>query len=222
MRFTGHDDSGGGTHSRARRAPLLSLATLSRPESPSTGPCPSDDSGLRHRRHPQRRLPPRHRRSRPPCRASGLTRCVTRLAGRQCGPRQDTRPRHALPGTREMEQALVVVAVDGIDVVGMALAEAGRADDGAGTRFPGSATSRCFFSFTPIAGANAWVSFCWKRSPSIPPSHGHTQLQLSTRQDNHRAQRFYERAGFRPSGRVTLLNTGEPVIHLTRASVFDS
>jgi GNAT superfamily N-acetyltransferase len=116
--------------------------------------------------------------------------------------------------------ALAVVAtrigkVSGDEVVGMALAEAGRDDNGAGAVLP----YLCHVSMV-FVHPDRWGRRIGQRLLDTVAEHaarrGQTVLQLWTGQANHRAHRLYQRAGFRPTGDTRLLPSGEPIIRLAR------
>jgi ribosomal protein S18 acetylase RimI-like enzyme len=111
--------------------------------------------------------------------------------------------------------ALVIVAVDDVDPVGMALAEPGRDHDGSGQPLP----ELCHISMIFVR-PDHWGKHIGQHLLDAIAEHaarrGHTHLQLWTGRTNQRAQRLYQRAGFLPSGRTKQLDTGEPVIHLIR------
>jgi ribosomal protein S18 acetylase RimI-like enzyme len=111
--------------------------------------------------------------------------------------------------------ALVMVAVDDVDPVGMALAEPGRDSDGSGQPLP----ELCHISMIFVR-PDHWGEHIGQSLLDAIAEHaarrGHTHLQLWTGHSNQRAQRLYQRAGFLPSGRTKQLDTGEPVILLIR------
>ncbi|GIH19722.1 GNAT family N-acetyltransferase [Rugosimonospora africana] len=111
--------------------------------------------------------------------------------------------------------ALPLVAVQAGEVVGMALAEPGRDEDGVGAPLP----YLCHISMV-FVHPDHWGRRIGERLLDTiaehAARHGHLVLQLWTGQANHRAQRLYRRAGFRPTGRTTYLPTGQPIVHLTR------
>ncbi|MEU4603008.1 GNAT family N-acetyltransferase [Kribbella sp. NPDC023972] len=110
--------------------------------------------------------------------------------------------------------ALPVVAVNRDTVVGMALAEPGRADDGTGPELP----DLCHVSMVFVDPAH------WGRRigelllaevAEVAVHTGARRLQLWTGTRNERAQRLYRRAGFVPTGRVHD-HGGEAIIQLER------
>lgn len=113
--------------------------------------------------------------------------------------------------------ALVIVAVNDTGLVGMALAEPGRDQDGSGQPLP----KICHISMI-FVHPDHWGERIGQHLLDAIAEHaarrGQTELQLWTGRSNQRAQRLYQRAGFLPSGRTEQLDTGEAVIHLTRSS----
>jgi GNAT superfamily N-acetyltransferase len=109
--------------------------------------------------------------------------------------------------------ALAVVAVLAGKPVGMALAEPGRAEDGVGAPLP----HLCHVSMV-FVHPGYWGRRIGRRLLDTVADHaarrGHHVLQLWTGQANQRAQRLYERVGFRPTGNTKHLPTGEPTIQL--------
>ena len=111
--------------------------------------------------------------------------------------------------------ALFVVARSDGTVVAMALAEPGRALDGAGATVPGYG----HVSMVSVA-PDRWG--CGVGSALLAGLHEHAQrrdcaaLTLWTREGNTRARRLYERSGYRRNGRRRSLPSGEPIIQLER------
>src|SRR5262245_16811196 len=89
--------------------------------------------------------------------------------------------------------AVVVIALDGADAVGMGLAEPGRADDGAGAPVDGYGHVSMVFVHPGR----------WGRGHGglvLASLHeGWARTTLWTRTDNARARRLYEKAGYRPT-----------------------
>jgi ribosomal protein S18 acetylase RimI-like enzyme len=111
--------------------------------------------------------------------------------------------------------ALVVIAFNEHELVGMALAEPGRAADGAGEPLP----DLCHISMVfvdPDHWGKAIGGHLLSAVATSAGKAGYQRLQLWTGQSNDRAQRLYRRAGFELSGRTKQLDTGELVLHLTR------
>lgn len=112
--------------------------------------------------------------------------------------------------------AILIVAVDGGEVVGMALAEPGHDDDGAGQPLP----ELCHISMVfvhPGHWGRAIGQHLLTAVATYAAEQGYSLLQLWTGQSNERAQRLYRRAGFEFSGRTQTLDSGEMVLHLTRS-----
>jgi ribosomal protein S18 acetylase RimI-like enzyme len=111
--------------------------------------------------------------------------------------------------------ALAVLAARAGEVVGMALAEPGRDDDGAGAPLP----HLCHISMV-FVHPHHWGRYIGQQLLDAiaerAARRGHLVLQLWTGQTNDRAQRLYQRAGFRPTGHTKCLPTGLPIIQLTR------
>ena len=118
------------------------------------------------------------------------------------------------------DDALVVVAVDDGTLVGMALAEPGLADDGAGPRVP----DLCHISMV-FVHPDHWGKAIGQQLLTAIASYagrdGYAVLQLWTGESNERAQRLYRRAGFNLTGRTKQLPTGELVLHLARPTAAD-
>jgi ribosomal protein S18 acetylase RimI-like enzyme len=100
-------------------------------------------------------------------------------------------------------------------VVGMALVEPGRADDGAGEPVPGYGHVSMVF-----VHPSHWSNGYGQQLLRAIHARGWTRTTLWTRQSNDRAQRLYAAAGYRPTGRVAHLHDGDAIIqleHLTGA-----
>jgi ribosomal protein S18 acetylase RimI-like enzyme len=115
--------------------------------------------------------------------------------------------------------ALVLVASVGDEALGMALAEPGRDQDGHGARLE----ELCHISMVFVHPDH------WGRRMGLLllegiSEHAHKQgyahLQVWTGESNDRAQHLYRRAGFTPSGRTLLLDSGEPVLHFVRPASY--
>ncbi|MFC4038929.1 GNAT family N-acetyltransferase [Dactylosporangium siamense] len=101
-------------------------------------------------------------------------------------------------------------------VVGMALVEPGRADDGTGEPVPGYGHVSMVFVH-PSYWSNGYGQQLLRAVNAL----GWTRTTLWTRQSNSRAQRLYAAAGYTPTGRVAHLHDGDAIIqleHLTGAS----
>ncbi|MGI5215887.1 N-acetyltransferase family protein [Plantactinospora sp. CA-290183] len=115
-------------------------------------------------------------------------------------------------------EALALVASVGDEVLGMALAEPGRDQDGHGARL----AELCHISMVFVHPDH------WGRRLGLlllegitrhATRQGYGHLQVWTGESNSRAQRLYQRAGFTLSGRVLLLDSGEPVLHFVRPAL---
>ena len=111
--------------------------------------------------------------------------------------------------------AVVLVALDGTVIVGMTLAEPGRAADGAGPELPELWHVSMVFVDPDHWGRRIGVVLLDELAARAGAAGKH-RLQLWTGQANERAQRLYRRAGFVASGRM-IEHAGEPVIHLERS-----
>jgi ribosomal protein S18 acetylase RimI-like enzyme len=113
--------------------------------------------------------------------------------------------------------ALAVVAAEADEVLGMALAEPGRDDDGAGAALP----HLCHVSMVFVHPEH-WGRRIGQLLLDTVAEHaaqrGQLLLALWTGESNHRAQRLYRRAGFRPTGDTRCLPSGEPIIRLARTT----
>ncbi|MCM2388284.1 GNAT family N-acetyltransferase [Streptomyces albipurpureus] len=111
--------------------------------------------------------------------------------------------------------ALVLVASVGDEVLGMALAEPGRDQDGHGGRMEELCHISMVFVHPDHWGRRIGLLLLEGISGHAK-RQGYTHLQVWTGESNDRAQHLYRRAGFTPSGRTLLLGSGEPVLHLAR------
>lgn len=111
--------------------------------------------------------------------------------------------------------ALFVVARFNGTVVAMALAEPGRALDGAGATVPRHGHVSMVF-----VAPDRWGLGVGRALLSGLHEHaqrrGWTALTLWTREGNTRARRLYERSGYRHNGRRRTLPSGEPIIQFER------
>jgi ribosomal protein S18 acetylase RimI-like enzyme len=112
-------------------------------------------------------------------------------------------------------EALAVVAADGDGIVGMALAEPGRDDDGLGPPLPDLCHISMVFVHPEHWGRRIGLQLLDALAEQAA-DRGQLVLQLWTGQDNHRAQHLYRRAGFQPTGRAKHLPTGQLAIQLAR------
>lgn len=116
--------------------------------------------------------------------------------------------------------AFVIVALEGRTMVGMALAEPGLDDDGAGPPLP----YLCHISMVfvhPDHWGKAIGGDLLTAIAAAAGRAGYDVLQLWTGQSNERAQRLYRRSGFELTGRTKRLGTGELVLHLARPITSD-
>ncbi|MGW4486428.1 GNAT family N-acetyltransferase [Amycolatopsis sp. NPDC004368] len=111
--------------------------------------------------------------------------------------------------------ALLVVAVVRDRVVGMALAEAGRADDGRGPVLPGLCHLSMVFVRPECWGAGVGTALLAEIGRQAV-SRGQVRVQVWTGAANERALAFYRRVGFRPTGRRHDIPGVGPVVHLER------
>ncbi len=137
---------------------------------------------------------------------------AARRGGRPVAAERETQVR----GAAHQPGAFLLVADDAGEVVGMALALPGRADDGAGPPVPGL----CFVSLVYVA-PHRWGAGVGGRLVDAvlteARSQGYTRAQLWTHADNPRAQRLYEGRGFRRSGREKEDDRGEWIVQYERA-----
>jgi ribosomal protein S18 acetylase RimI-like enzyme len=149
--------------------------------------------------------------------ALAVWRAANEARGKPPDPARVARVREKLaaPG------AVVVVAVDderpgdggpgGGPVVGMALAEPGRADDGTGPDLADLAHVSMVFVDPARWGRRIGELLL----AEVAATAGRRRLSLWTGAGNERARRLYRRAGFAPTGRVRE-HGGETIIHLER------
>jgi ribosomal protein S18 acetylase RimI-like enzyme len=108
------------------------------------------------------------------------------------------------------------VARAGDTIVGMALAMQGLADDGAGSPVPGL----CFISMVFVV-PDRWGEGIGGRVVEAvvaeAESRGYDRAHLWTHADNRRAQRLYERHGFRRTGREIVDDLGDRIVQYERA-----
>ena len=158
------------------------------------------------RRGAHRRLGGHWRRSRA---------CRARVAGGQ--PR--ARPQAvscALERVRDKLRAsdtpLVVARSDG-GVIGMTLAEQARRGDGAGAIRSGAGHVSMVFVDPLEQGAGVGRALLAGLHRGAE-ARGWVELAVWTRRANARAQRLYRSAGYRPTGRIRELPTGEAILQL--------
>jgi ribosomal protein S18 acetylase RimI-like enzyme len=140
---------------------------------------------------------------------------VWRLANVARGKVPDDNRRARVRTKLAEAHALALVAARAGEVVGMALAEPGRDDGGAGAVLP----YLCHISMVFVHPEH-WGRRIGQQLLDAVAEHaarrGHLVLQLWTGQTNHQAQHLYQRAGFRPTGHTKYLSTGQPIIQLAR------
>ncbi|WP_329027061.1 GNAT family N-acetyltransferase [Streptomyces sp. NBC_00690] len=115
--------------------------------------------------------------------------------------------------------ALVLVASIGDEVVGMTLAEPGRNQDGHGARLEDLCHISMVFVHPDHWGRRIGLLLLEGISGHAN-KQGYTHIQVWTGESNDRAQHLYRRAGFTPSGRTLLLDSGEPVLHFVRPTSY--
>jgi len=140
--------------------------------------------------------------------------------------RAANQPRGLAPTSDQVERvrakladpdALVLLALDGEDRIrGMALAERGRVDGGAGEIVPGWGHLSMIF-VEPQAWGHGAGSALLRELDRQAQARGWVRLSLWTRTGNERARRLYERAGYRLSGRRGRLSTGDEIVQYERA-----
>ena len=111
--------------------------------------------------------------------------------------------------------AFLLLAEDAGEVVGMGVGMQGLADDGAGPPVP----ELCHIAMIFVA-PERWGEGIGGRVLSgvleEARSRGYERAQLWTHADNARAQRLYERQGFRRTGREKGDDLGEWIVHYER------
>ncbi|MEV4514164.1 GNAT family N-acetyltransferase [Dactylosporangium sp. NPDC049525] len=116
-------------------------------------------------------------------------------------------PSAAVPGV--VAGGSEAVVGEGRVVVGMALVEPGRADDGAGELIPGYGHVSMVFVH-PSHWSNGYGRHLLRAVHAL----GWTRTTLWTRESNSRAQRLYAAAGYTPTGRSARLHDGDAIIQL--------
>ena len=116
----------------------------------------------------------------------------------------------------ESQACLVIGHLDADwDVVAMALAEPGRAEDGAGAVIPGYGHVSMVFVHPDLWGRG----LCRQLLQGLharASERGWSRTSLWTRASNARARRMYECQGYRRSGHETTLGSGDPILKLER------
>jgi GNAT superfamily N-acetyltransferase len=101
------------------------------------------------------------------------------------------------------------------DVLAMALAEPGRAQDGAGAVIPGYGHVSMVFVHPDIRGRGLGRQLLQGLHEGAS-DRGSGRTTPWTRASNVRARRLYEGRGYRTSGRETTLGDGDPILHFER------
>lgn len=114
-------------------------------------------------------------------------------------------------------EACVVVGRAGARTVAMALAEPGCADDGAGEPVPGRGHVSMVFVHPDSWGRGLGTALM-AGLHDVTGRRGWTRLSVWTRKSNQRAFGLYTTCGYRPTGRTTMLRTGEQIVQLERRS----
>lgn len=109
--------------------------------------------------------------------------------------------------------ALLVVARSDGGVIGMTLAEQARLGDGAGAIRSGAGHVSMVFVDPLEQGAGVGRALLAGLHRGAE-ARGWVELAVWTRRANARAQRLYRSAGYRPTGRIRELPTGEAILQL--------
>jgi ribosomal protein S18 acetylase RimI-like enzyme len=140
-----------------------------------------------------------------------LSANLARRDGRPLTPEHGARVRAVLA----RPDTFLLIAEGQTGVVGMAAAMQGRADDGAGPPVPGL----CHVGMVAVV-PERWGEGIGDRLVdalfAAARERGYRQAQLWTHADNLRAQRLYDRRGFRRSGRQKIDDLGEPIVYYAR------
>jgi len=113
---------------------------------------------------------------------------------------------------RASDALLVVARSDGV-VIGMTLAEQARLGDGAGAIRSGAGHVSMVFVDPLEQGAGVGRALLAGLHRGAE-ARGWVELAVWTRRANARAQRLYRSAGYRPTGRIRELPTGEAILQL--------
>lgn len=138
-------------------------------------------------------------------------RAANTARGRAPDPARVSRVREKLADPA----ATVLAATENGVTMGMLLAEPGRDGAGTGPVLPGLCHIAMVFVHPAYQGRRIGLALLDELAARAVHI-GQTRLSLWTGQGNERARRLYRRAGFRESGRVERLATGEPVLNLVR------
>ena len=111
---------------------------------------------------------------------------------------------------------LVIGRADcGGDVLAMALAQPGRAEDGEGAVIPGCGHVSMVFVHPDFWGQGVGGQLLQGLHERVLEM-GWSRLTLWTRTSNVRARRLYEGQGYRTSGHEATLGDGDPILELER------
>lgn len=136
---------------------------------------------------------------------------VARSGERPVSPEQEERAR----GHVENPDSFLLVAEGAGDIVGVACAMPGLADDGAGPEIEGLCHIGMVFVAPEHWGAGIGGMLV-DATLDEARSRGYQETQLWTHKDNERAKRLYERRGFGRSGREMKDDLGEWIDHYER------
>jgi GNAT superfamily N-acetyltransferase len=116
----------------------------------------------------------------------------------------------------EPEACLVIGHFDvNREVVAMALAEPGRAEQGSGEVIPGYGHVSMVFVHPDLWGQGVGRQLL-QGLHERASERGWNRTTLWTRASNVRARRLYEGQGYRRSGRETTLGSGDPILQFER------
>jgi GNAT superfamily N-acetyltransferase len=101
------------------------------------------------------------------------------------------------------------------EVVAMALAEPGRAEDGAGAVLPGHGHVSMVFVHPDMWGHGVGRQLLLGLHERAA-DRGWSRMTLWTRASNERARRLYQSLGYRASGHEAMLGDGVPILQLER------
>lgn len=127
---------------------------------------------------------------------------ANRARGRAPSPERVERVREKLADPA----ALTVVALDDKPIIGMALGEPGREDDGAGALVPSLLHVSMVFVEPTRQGAGIGRALLDELF-ALARGVGYARATLWTAQDNERARRLYVGSGMRPTGRTHQLGS---------------
>lgn len=133
---------------------------------------------------------------------------AARSEGREFPPSHGDRVRAHL----ENPGSFLVVATVGGEVVGMAVGMQGLSEDGVGPPVEGLCHIGAVFVSPGHWGTGIGGGLV-DRVLAAARARGYEEAQLWTHADNPRAQRLYERRGFRRTGREKVTDGGELIVH---------